>query len=146
MQTVPTTAPYVTAARQGCLVLASLFTFGIVAQIFSAGMSVLVDPQWLALHRALPPFLLLLGFCLVAFGVIGRMPRPVLVMSGVLLALVVAQWLFLLVPLGIGVPALRGLHALNALALFRLSLALIERGRPFLRTATPPPFAKGITR
>lgn len=118
-----------TVTRRAQLALAWLFVAGIVAQVFFAGLGVLVDPSWFSAHRAMPPLLFLLGVILLAFTVAARQGGVALALAALVPVLVAMQWVFLYAPADLGVPTLRGLHAVNALALFWIGTHLASPAR-----------------
>lgn len=69
-------------------------------------------------------------------GVIGRLPSRLLALTGLLFMLFVLQYVFLYVLGNItGVPALRALHAVNALLLFWIAVQVIQRAWLFIRSS-----------
>jgi hypothetical protein len=112
---------------------AGLFVASIALQVFFVGLGVLADPTYWDLHRALGPLIGFLLLGLLGVALVARVPWGVLGQTALLFVLFVLQYIFLHAPLGMGVMELRGLHALNALALFGLGLALARRAAALLR-------------
>ncbi|WP_425148617.1 DUF6220 domain-containing protein [Deinococcus sp.] len=110
------------------LVLCVLLLVGLLAQVFMAGLGVLVDPGYFALHKSFGhafggPILLML-LC----AVLGRLPRAMILATLGLLLLYGLQYVFLGAPL----PFLRALHVVNALALFWSAARLAQETRQLL--------------
>jgi hypothetical protein len=124
----------VQALRGVYLALAVLFTVGVALQVFFAGAGVLVSPQYFAMHANLGHMLELLPLLLIIFGIAGRLSWRLVGLAALTLVLFMMQYMFLY---GIGrltgMPALRALHAVNALALFWLGLHQATRVWALLR-------------
>ncbi len=111
-------------ARTTYTISAGLFVTGIVLQVFTAGMGVLVHPRYFGLHIAFGHAVQWLTVVLLVTSVIGRFPRRFQWLNVLLLGLFALQYLFLGTFAAWGIPAVRALHAVNALALFWLAVHL----------------------
>ncbi|HEX2037331.1 MAG TPA: DUF6220 domain-containing protein [Chloroflexota bacterium] len=109
-------------ARLTYALFAGLLVVCVVLQVMFAGLGVLVDPSFFGLHRAFGAAIGLVMLPLVVAGLLSRHPRQLLGLTGLLLLLYVLQYVFLYLPLALGMPGLRALHAVNALSLFSLSV------------------------
>lgn len=126
-------------ARVGYWICAGIFALCIVLQVFFAGAAVFVAPGFWVAHRGFGQTIQWLTLVLLAIGLLGRLPRTMQWLNLALIGLFVLQYLFLLVFPQLGVPAVRALHAVNALALFWLSVYLWQRSWPLLRSQAQAP-------
>jgi hypothetical protein len=110
-----------------------LFAASIVLQVFFAGLGVLVNPGYFDLHRAFGPTIELFPVLMLVAGVIGRLPWRVLALTALGLVLFMFQYIFLYAMPRLGLPTLRALHAVNALALFWLGMYFGQRAWRLLR-------------
>jgi uncharacterized protein DUF6220 len=119
---------------------AALFAACVVLQVFFAGAGVLVHPSYWSMHRSFGAIVVPLSFALLPIGIVGWLPWRMHALNLLVIVLFVMQFIFLWV-LGkaVGVPALRALHAVNALALFWLTLHLTRSAWRLLRTARHAP-------
>jgi hypothetical protein len=115
--------------RRVYLLVAGLVGVAIVGQVFFAGAAVLVDPAYWAAHRALGNTVELVALVLVLVGLGTRLPWRVQGLGGLLYVLMLLQYVFLYLMPQIGVPLLRALHAVNALALFSVTAVLMLQVR-----------------
>ena len=126
--------PLVQTLRGLYVLLAALFTGGIVLQVFFAGAGVLVSPQYFALHTNVGHMIELLPMLLLIVGLVARLPWRLVGLSALGVVLFMMQYFFLY---GIGpitgVAGLRALHAVNALALFWLALSLTQQSWALFR-------------
>lgn len=97
--------------------LAVLFCAGVVAQVFLAGLGLLVDPGYLAWHSTFVHLLEGLLVLLVGVGLAARAGARVLALTVGLYVLIAAQYAFIHALSG----PFRALHAVNAFALFVVS-------------------------
>ena len=122
------TRPAVHIPRLIYLGLCALLLVGILAQVFMAGLGVLVDPGYFALHKsfghAFGPVIVLMLLC----AVLGRLPRGVILATLGLLLLYGLQYVFLGAPL----PFLRPFHVVDALLLFWSAARLAQETRQLL--------------
>lgn len=127
--------PFVSRARQVHLLLAGLFAAGIVAQVFFAGLGVLVEPGYFAWHTTFAHLLeaLLLGVLVV--GVVARVGWGSIGLNLLLFGLFTMQYVFMYGFQG----APKALHLVNALALFWLAVHLAQRSWKLVREAQPVP-------
>jgi hypothetical protein len=124
---------WVGIVRYAYTVIAVLLVSGLAAQVFLAGAGVLVNPGYFAQHRTLAHLLEGLPILMLLAGLFGRLPRRFSMLSLLLFLLFTLQYVFLYVPSGLGLPILRGLHAVNALALFSIAWSLARSGVRVLR-------------
>jgi len=106
--------------------LAWLLVVGIVLQIFFVGSALLVDGSYLAWHKQLGSWLAYLPMGMVVAALAGRLPRRLTWRALLLLLLYVLQFIFVYAMDNIGLQSLRGLHAVNALALFIAAVDLVR--------------------
>ena len=118
---------------------AVLLAVAIVGQVFFAGAAVLVSPTYWAAHRGMGNTIEFLALALVLVGLGTRLPWRVQGLGGLLYVLMLLQYVFLYLMPQAGLPLLRALHAVNALALFGVACVLIVqiwrqvRGREYVR-------------
>ncbi len=130
-------------ARRLYLLLAVLFTAGLVLMVFVAGVGALVDAQHFAAHRGLSYPLMLLLLVMLVVGLIGRIGLFPLFLTGVTLLILTFQFPFIYAFSGSG----RALHVANAMLLFWLSLLLQKQAGELLaetRTARAGPVARAV--
>lgn len=107
---------------------------GIIAQVFLAGAGALVTPAYWANHELLGHLIGTIGITILIVGLFGRLPWRVHGFNVLIYVLYAMQYVFLWVlPDITGLPLLRALHAVNALALFGLSWYLFRHGRMLAR-------------
>lgn len=111
--------------RRLYLLVAGLVGVVIVGQVFFAGAAVLVDPTYWTAHRTLGNTIEFVALALVLIGLATRLPWRIQGLGGLLYVLMFLQYLFLYLMPQIGVPILRALHAVNALALFGVAVVLV---------------------
>ncbi len=104
---------------------AVLLAVAIVGQVFFAGAAVLVSPTYWAAHRGMGNTIEFLALALVLVGLGTRLPWRVQGLGGLLYVLMLLQYVFLYLMPQAGLPLLRALHAVNALALFGVACMLI---------------------
>lgn len=114
------------------LVLCAALLACVLGQVFLAGLGVLVNPSYFALHttfgHVFGPLILLMLVC----ALLGRLPRAMTLATLGLLLLYGLQYLFL--GLGTSVPFLRAFHVVNALVIF-WSAARLAQGMGSLLVA-----------
>ena len=135
-QRLPTVVRLARAAYALC---AGLFAVCIVLQVFFAGAGVLVNPSYWELHRAFGHSIQLLTFVLLAFGLIGLLPWRMQALNVLIVLLFVGQYIFLWLMPSLGLPALRALHAVNALVLFWITVHLGQRAWRLIRAPQRAP-------
>lgn len=117
---------------------AVLIGASLVGQVFFAGAAVLVNPAYWAAHRGMGNTIEFLALALVLVGLGTRLPWRVQGLGGLLYGLMLLQYVFLYLMPQVGLPLLRALHAVNALALFGVTCVLIVqvwrqvRGRDYV--------------
>ncbi len=120
--------------RRLYLLAAMIVGVSVVVQVFFAGAAVLVDPAYWGAHRAFGSTMGVGVIALLLIGLATRLPWRVQARGGVLYVLMFLQYVFLYFMPQIGVPLLRALHAVNALALFSVALVLARKIWHHLRT------------
>lgn len=110
------------------LLCAWLMVGGVIAQVFFAGSAILVDGSYWLWHLAFAQWLTYLSLAMGVVALLGRLPRGLLLRALLVVLLLVLQYLLIWAFAKIGLGSLRGLHAVNALALFALNLDLARRG------------------
>jgi hypothetical protein len=113
---------------------ATLFAASIVLQVFFAGLGVLVSAQYWGMHAAFGFIVGLFPLVLLPIGMIARLPWRLVALTALAFVLFVLQFVFLWVAPQIGLPLLRALHAVNALAMFWLALDLSRQAWQAVRT------------
>lgn len=116
---------------------AAVFTGCVILQVYFAGLAVLVDPKYWSAHIAFARVISWVALSLLGFALLARLPRRTLGLTVLVVALFALQFLLISLPSRLGVMALRGLHPVNALAIFWLAIHLARRARPLLRTPSP---------
>ncbi|MDQ2997256.1 MAG: DUF6220 domain-containing protein, partial [Chloroflexota bacterium] len=94
----------------------------------------LISADYWALHHAFPQIMRLFPIAMLLIGLASRLPRRMLALTVLALVLFVMQYVFIWVFGKIGLQDLRGLHAVNALALFWLALHLGQRAWRLVRS------------
>jgi hypothetical protein len=115
-------------SRVGFVVSAWLFAAGVALQVFLAGLSTFDNPARWADHVSFGQWIGTFTILLVLFSLTGRLPRELIGLSVIVLLLYGLQFSFANIDNG----PIAALHALNALALFWLSVHLAQRGWPLL--------------
>jgi mercuric ion transport protein len=123
-------------ARVGYAICTWLFVGCIITQVFLAGSAALISADYWAWHRAFPQIMRLFPIAMLLIGLASRLPRRMLALTALALGLFVMQYIFIWVFGSIGLGGLRGLHAVNALALFWLALRLGQRSWGLLRSGS----------
>ena len=118
------------------LILAVLLPVGIITQVFLAGSAVLVNASFWIAHRSLGDNLGLFIFIMLIVGLLGRPNWRVYLLNVSILLLFMLQYVFLFAMPGLGLPALRALHAVNALIIFWVAVYLAKRTWLAIRAGT----------
>ena len=118
----PRPAPVPVARGIRRVAAAWLFVAGIGLQVFLAGLGVLVNGDYLDLHRGFSHLLFLLPPVVLVAGLAERLPRQRLALTAALIPLLIVQYTLVYVPADGDLAALRALHLVNALALFWVAL------------------------
>lgn len=113
-------------ARIGFVIAAMLFAIGIVVQVFLAGMSVFDPPGRWADHVSIGQQIGTLPILLVIFAIAGRLSKLTIGMSVAIFFLYGLQFAFANADAG----AVAAFHAVNALALFWLTVQVAQQARP----------------
>jgi hypothetical protein len=114
---------------------AALFTISIVLQVFFAGLGVLVSAQYWGMHAAFGFIVGLFPLVLLPIGMIARLPWRLIGLTALGFVLFALQFVFLWAMPQMGLPLLRALHAVNALAMFWLGLYLSRQAWQSLRAS-----------
>ena len=112
--------------RIGFVVSALLFAVGVVVQVFLAGMSVFDPPGRWADHVSIGQQIGTLTILLVIFAIVGRLSKLTIGMSVAIFFLYGLQFAFANADAG----AVAAFHAVNALALFWLTIQVAQQARP----------------
>lgn len=116
--------------------VAWLFFACVVVQVFLAGLGVFAGPGNFALHRDFGYVFGWLTLVLLLLALGGRLGRRWIGLSALILVLFAFQSLF--IALRDVLPSIAALHAVNALAIFGVSLHVARRSR-VLAAARPAP-------
>lgn len=127
--------PIVQAGRIAYTICATLFGMCVVLQVFFAGAGALVHPDYWQLHGAFGMAIGLLALIMVIVALAARLPWRMVGLNVLLVFLFVMQIMFLWVIPRLGLPVLRALHAVNALAFFWIALYLGQRAWQLIRDA-----------
>jgi Family of unknown function (DUF6220) len=115
--------------------LAALFTLGVGVQVFLAGLGVLVSPSYFAWHKRFAHVIEFLPLVMVLVGIVAQLSWHTTALTGLLVVLFVLQYVFLYLMPQLGLMPLRALHAVNALAMFWLTIYLGRTTWQQLRSA-----------
>lgn len=115
-------------ARHGYTFFCWVFLGCIVAQVYFAGLGLLVDSGYWSLHtRFGERIAVFVPIILLVLAIFSRFSWQLILLTGALFLLYDLQWFFLYAPITIsGELLLRALHPVNALALFWLTLTLMR--------------------
>jgi cytochrome c len=112
--------------RAVCVMLTTAIVCGIIGQVFLAGLAALVDPGYWPSHALAGHMLGPLTMLLVLVSLLSRLRWAQYGLVAALLVLYYAQYIFLHALPTFGVPEARALHAVNALSMFLVALALFR--------------------
>lgn len=107
--------------------LSGVYLLGVVVQFFLAGMGAFGATDYEA-HRSLGFILGIGSLALLAFAIVGRVPRLVLLLTVLLVGLNVLQ----IVLANVDVEEIAALHPVNALLLAFVAYELTRRSRRYL--------------
>ena len=116
-------------SRIAAMLLARLFTIGVVVQVFLVGISLFESAKYWDDHKSLGQMLGILPVLLIVAAIIGRLPQRLIGMSVVLLVLWLIQWQLPEIDNG----WIAALHPLNAFLLFGLSAQIGEQIQHLIR-------------
>jgi hypothetical membrane protein len=116
-------------ARVAYLVAAWLFVLCVLVQLFLAGLGVFDGAQNFATHRDFAYIFGWLALVMVVLGLIGRLPRRMIVGALLLFGLMALQSVF--VAFRTQRPELAALHPVNGGVILLLSVWLAQRARAF---------------
>lgn len=119
-------------ARYAYAIVSWLFVASVVTQVFFAGYGILVKFGHWDLHVHFARLLIWPLLAMILFSLLGRLPRRTVLISIVLSALYVLQYLLIYLPGDFGLPILRALHPVNALAIFFAAVHNARRYRQHL--------------
>lgn len=118
------------AARVAYLLVLWLFVACLVGQVFLAGLGVFDDARNFATHREFGYLFGWLTIILVVLALVGRLPRPIVGWSVLMLGLFALQ--SVLVAVRSGAPAVAALHPLNGFLILLVALGVARRARGFV--------------
>lgn len=118
---------FVRVLRVSYVLVAVCFAAAIAVQVFLAGAGVLVHPRYIGVHTRLGHVMHFFPLGLIVLSLAGRLPWRLIGLTTATLLLFALQYIFLWVIPALGVPLLRALHAVNALALFWMALYLTQQ-------------------
>jgi hypothetical protein len=119
----------VRGSRIAAMVLARLFTLGVVVQIFLVGISLFESAKYWDDHKSLGQMLGIVPVLLIVTAIVGRLPPRLIGMSVGLLVLWIIQWQLPEIDNG----WIAALHPLNAFLLFGLSAQIGEQVQHLVR-------------
>ena len=110
-------------------VCAALLAVGVITQVFLAGATLLAGGgfDYLDTHRSFAHLIELVVIVLMVAGLFTRLPWRVQGLGLLFFLLMSLQYVFLYGMPALGLPVLRALHAVNALAMFWLAVYLTRR-------------------
>jgi hypothetical protein len=121
----------------GCIAI--VFVGAIIVQVFLAGAGALVHPRYWPLHTAWGHIIQVFPIIMLPLGVLARLPWRMLGLTALVFVLFMLQYVFLwILPNVAGVPALRALHAVNALAFFWIVVYLAHHTWQLLHAPRAP--------
>jgi Family of unknown function (DUF6220) len=123
-------APLIRWSRIAAMVLARLFTIGVVLQVFLVGLGFFQDFDYWDDHKSLGQSLGIIPVLLIVAALVGRLPPRLIGMSVVLLALWGVQISLPEVDNGY----IAALHPLNAFLIFGLSAQIGDQVRNLTRS------------
>lgn len=116
----------VQVARVMYVIAVMAFVGCVLLQVYFAGLAVLVNPVYWVQHVTFAHEIVWVFPPMLAFGLIGRVPGRTVAAIVLAFGLYVLQFLLIYLPGKLGLLALRGLHPVNALMLFWLSVTLVR--------------------
>ena len=119
-------SPITRGARIVYFICAGLFVACILMQLFFAGAGALAHPSYLGMHTIFGHMIQLITYALLIIGFFSRLPWRMHALNVLLIVLFMMQYIFLYALPGLGLPVLRALHAVNALALFWTAVYLAQ--------------------
>jgi Family of unknown function (DUF6220) len=122
--------PLIRWSRIAAMVLARLFTIGVVLQVFLVGLGFFEDLDYWDDHKSLGQSLGIIPVLLIVAAFIGRLPQRLIGMSVVLLVLWIVQ---IRLP-DIDNGYIAALHPVNAFLLFGLSAQIGDQIRNLTRS------------
>lgn len=120
------TPTFVRWMRGTYVLVAGLFVAAIALQVFFAGAAALVHPRFIVMHTTFGHVLEFFPMALMLLSLGGRLSWRLIGFTALTFVLYALQYVFLWVVPSFGIPALRALHAVNALVLFWLALYLAQ--------------------
>jgi Family of unknown function (DUF6220) len=116
-------------SRRAYLIVAWLFLIGVTVQVFLAGLSIFAGSNWWTAHKTSAHIIEYLPILLIPLALLGRMPRSIVLLSGLLILLFVLQYAFIETAAATGLSWLAAFHPVNALVIFAVTLAVAQRAR-----------------
>lgn len=146
-------------ARRALAWVAWAFVLALLAQVFTAGMAVFVNPGWWAHHRSFVHAFEWMPLLALGLALRARAPRAIVALAGSLLLLIAVQYTTAHLRLAPGTQLLAALHPVSAVLLVGTASELARRvaawrtlagsGRaPAVRTDVPagaPPPPRSLT-
>jgi hypothetical protein len=120
-------------SRRAHLVVACLFFAGVAVQVFLAGLSVFAGSNWWTAHRTSAHIIEYLPILLIPLALLGRMPRSIVLLSGLLVLLFALQYAFIEIAAATDLSWLAAFHPVNALVIFAVTLTVAQRARREIR-------------
>jgi hypothetical protein len=109
-------------ARQGLVIVATVFVLGLVTQIVLAGLGVFSDPRSFITHRDFGYLLGTFTLVLLVFAIVARAPRRVTGLCALLLVLFAMQSVF--IALRDSAPEIAALHPLNGFLILLVTITV----------------------
>lgn len=108
--------------------IAAIYLVGVVVQFFLAGLGAFGASSYDA-HQGLGLALGVVALLLLALAIVGRVPRPLFLFTVLLVGLSVLQMVLANLD---DVRELAALHVVNALVIFYVAQAIMQRSRRYL--------------
>ncbi|WP_051302764.1 DUF6220 domain-containing protein [Salibacterium aidingense] len=105
--------------------LASIFAACIIVQVFFAGMALFMGYAGWGLHISFVPMFMYLPLLVLVTGIIGRLPKKLIWMNLMLVAMIILQYITVEFSTEMGV--LGALHPIIAFLLFGASLSMAQQ-------------------
>lgn len=132
-------------ARTVFLILAGLFAFGIVLQVFLAGVALMDDSSYLDMHRGIGYLVIFLTFPMLIAALAGRVSQRARGMAIGAVVLGILQYLLIAIGNNDSLHIVRAFHPVNALALFGLSIGLVRVAMAERSADHQPPAGQNAT-
>ncbi|MGY4688611.1 DUF6220 domain-containing protein [Salibacterium sp. K-3] len=123
-------APAIRYFRIGFAVLASIFAACIIVQVFFAGMALFMGSVSWGLHISFVPLFMYLPLLVLVFGIVGRLPKKLIWMNLMLVAMVILQYVTVVFSTNLGL--LGAFHPIIAFLLLGASLSTAQQSWKYL--------------